>query len=214
MTNNIAKFRAALEMARDYITSDLASERGAFEGHEGISRIDEINADLANNAAALAALAELEKAAAEPVATVCLITDRFAHNHCIEAQLQVDPSTQLPIGTKLYAAPPAPVAEIRDVVVTDEMCDRAYILKWENQTSLAGAEPDEEDRQWAREWLTAWRSELGPALGLVELKEPTSEECERIAREFYGDIPINAPDVAGGVMFHAVRDVLWPKEGL
>jgi len=41
----------------------------------------------------------------EPVATVCLITDRFAHNHCIETQLQVDPSAQLPIGTKLYAEP-------------------------------------------------------------------------------------------------------------
>lgn len=68
MTNNIAKIRAALEMARDYITSDLASERGAFEGYEGVSRIDEIKADLASNASALAALAELEQAAAEPVA--------------------------------------------------------------------------------------------------------------------------------------------------
>lgn len=68
MTNNIAKIRAALEQAGDYISSDLASERGAFEGYEGVSRIDEIKADLANNSAALAALAELEKAAGEPVA--------------------------------------------------------------------------------------------------------------------------------------------------
>ncbi len=68
MTNNIAKIRAALEQAGDYISSDLASERGAFEGYEGVSRIDEIKADLANNSAALAALAKLEKAAAEPVA--------------------------------------------------------------------------------------------------------------------------------------------------
>ena len=63
MTNNLATIRAALEQAGDYISSDLASERGAFEGYEGVSRIDEIKADLA---AALAALAELEKAAAEP----------------------------------------------------------------------------------------------------------------------------------------------------
>jgi len=65
--DNIAKIRAALELARDYITSDLASERGAFEGYEGVSRIGEIKADLTNNEEALAALAELERAAAEPV---------------------------------------------------------------------------------------------------------------------------------------------------
>ncbi|MFK5173570.1 hypothetical protein ACI3QN_13735, partial [Propionibacterium freudenreichii] len=67
MTNNLATIRAALEQAGEYIRSDLASERGAFEGYEGISRIDEIKADLANNASALAALAELENTAAEPV---------------------------------------------------------------------------------------------------------------------------------------------------
>lgn len=61
----IDTIRAALEQAGEYIRSDLASERGAFEGHEGVSRIDEIKADLANNAAALAALAELERAAPE-----------------------------------------------------------------------------------------------------------------------------------------------------
>ena len=65
MTHNIAKIRAALELARDYIASDLASERGAFSGYEGLSRIDEIKADIEGNAAALAALAELERAAAE-----------------------------------------------------------------------------------------------------------------------------------------------------
>ncbi len=64
----IDAIRAALQQAGDYIRSDLASERGAFEGHEGVSRIDEIKSDLANNSAALAALAELEKAAGEPVA--------------------------------------------------------------------------------------------------------------------------------------------------
>lgn len=42
----------------------------------------------------------------EPVATVCLVTDRFAHKHCMEVQLQIpQASAQLPIGTKLYANP-------------------------------------------------------------------------------------------------------------
>jgi len=160
---------------------------------------------------ALAALAELEKAAREPVATVCLITDRFAHDHCIEAQLQVTPSAQFPIGTKLYTAPPAPVAEIRDVVVTDEMCDRAYIGKWRGVPELIGHEPDDEDRQWSREWLEAWRSELGPALGLVEIREPTPEECERIDREWKRLIDYTSENNSGRAMFRAVRAVMWPK---
>lgn len=49
---------------------------------------------------------------------------------------------------------------------------------------------------------------------VAEMREPTPEECKRIAREYYGDIPINAPEIAGSVMFDAVRAVMWPKEGL
>ena len=140
------------------------------------------------------------------------VTDRFAHNHCIEAQLHVDPSTQLPIGTKLYAAPPAPVTEIRDVVVTDDMCERAYISKWRGVPELIDHEPDDEDRQWAREWLTAWRAELGPALWLVELKEPTPEECERICTE-YERLLMREGTCGGRDAFDAVKAVMWPKEG-
>ena len=73
---------------------------------------------------ALAALAELERAAGEPVATVCLVTDRFAHNHCIEAQLQVDQTTQLSIGTKLYTTPP-PAKPAMGMFTADEM-EAAY----------------------------------------------------------------------------------------
>ena len=87
-----AKIRAALELA-DLTYSDAAT------GNENRAKDALI-------AAALAALAELEREAKGPVATICLITDRFAHNHCIEAQLQVDPGAQLPIGTKLYTTPP------------------------------------------------------------------------------------------------------------
>jgi hypothetical protein len=57
--------------------------------------------------------AELARLRAQtPIATVCLITDRFAHDNITEAQLQIDPAAQLPIGTKLYAEPmPAKVAK-------------------------------------------------------------------------------------------------------
>ena len=103
MTNNIAKIRAALESALARATSG--------------SRVAELRD-------ALAALAELERAAGEPVATVCLITDRFAHNHCIEAQLQVDQTTQLSIGTKLYTTPP-PAKPAMGMFTADEM-EAAY----------------------------------------------------------------------------------------
>lgn len=76
MTNNIAKIRAALEIAD--------------------RKTDEFDA-------AWAALAELEKAAAEPVATVLGIVVEWTGEQPPEA------------GTKLYAAPPAkPAPDIYD----------------------------------------------------------------------------------------------------
>ena len=137
MTNNIAKIRAAL----------LAEESETEKFRE-----------------ALAALAELEKAA-----------------------------TQFVAGE-----------------VADEMCDRAYISKWRGVPELIGHEPDDEDRQWAREWLEAWRAELGPTLGMVELKEPTPEECERICTE-YERMLMREGTCGGRDAFDAVRAVMWPK---
>ena len=186
MTNNIAKIRAGLQ---PYVT-DMDKDE------------------------ALAALAELEKAAAEPVAW---IIGKPTHGHEIGRYLAWNaghvPHSVGSAAEPLYAAPPAPAAEIREVVVTDEMCDSAYLRKWESQTSLSGAEPDDEDRQWAREWLAAWRAELGPALGLVEIREPTPEECDRMENQF--TLMTMRLDTSGGRdMFDAVRAVLWPKEGL
>jgi len=107
--NAYEKIRAALEQAGDYIRSDLASERGAFEGHEGVSRIDEIKADLASNAAALAALAELEKAASEVVAW---IIGKPTHGHDIGRYLVWNaghvPHSVGGAAEPLYAAPPVP----------------------------------------------------------------------------------------------------------
>jgi len=173
---------------------------------------------------ALAALAELEKAAAEPLfilTTGAIGSDGEQDDWDIEC----DSSRRLesfcaahPGSTvALYAAPPAPVAGIREAEVTDEMCDSAYLRKWESQTSLSGAEPDDEDRQWAREWLAAWRAELGPTLGLVELKEPTPEECERIYSFWIGAEGCNGRtpgERMGRIMFDACRAVMCPKEGL
>jgi len=98
--------------------------------------------------------------------------------------------------------------------VADEMCDRAYISKWRGVPELIGHEPDDEDRQWAREWLTAWQRELGPALGLVEIREPTPEECERICTE-YERLLMREGTCGGRDAFDAVRAVMCPKsEGL
>ena len=111
---------------------------------------------------ALAALAEQERAAATPVAIV---------RGTVVEWVGAEPMA----GTRLYTTPPpAQVAEMREPAeVTDEMCDRAYIRKWRGVPELIGHDPDDEDRQWAREWIEAWRAELGPTLGLVEMREPT-----------------------------------------
>ena len=206
----IDTIRAALEQAGEYIRSDLASERGAFEGHEGVSRIDEIKADLANNAAALAALAELEKAAADPVAWVI---GKPTHGHEIGRYLAWNaghvPHSVGSAAEPLYAAPPAPVAEIREVVVTDEMGKKVY-EKWVCLPRRIGCSFAVSH---GIDMIDAVRAELGPTLGLVELKEPTPEECERICTE-YERLLMREGTCGGRDAFDAVRAVMWPKEGL
>jgi hypothetical protein len=101
----------------------------------------------------------------------------------------------------------------------------------------AAAEPDEAtcERVWyryfplkdlqaatnyaiSRNWLTAWRAELGPTLGMVELKEPTPEECADMAEWFKSECQaccINPQESAdyGRAIFDAVKIVMWPKGG-
>ena len=89
MTNNIEKIRAALESIRS--CDDVEGERDA----------------------ALAALAELERAAAEPVAYDC-----GGYTHYVRDGDHLISNNDVP----LYAAPPAPVAEIREP--TPEECER------------------------------------------------------------------------------------------
>lgn len=67
--------------------------------------------------------------------------------------------------------PPAPVAEIREVVVTDEMGKKVY-EKWVCLPRRIGCSFAVSH---GIDMIAAVRSELGPALGLVEIREPTPE---------------------------------------
>ena len=162
---------------------------------------------------ALATLAELERAAKEPVAWMW--NDELGIPHAsagskrpvwLESSASAEYIKQANL-RPLYAAPPAPVAEIREVVVTDEMCARvgdAWYAGFGNRAAMASG----------RDMIAAVRAELGPALGLVELKWPTPEECERICTE-YERLLMREGTCGGRDAFDAVRAVMWPKsEGL
>jgi len=104
MTNNIAKIRSALESIRS--CDDMEGERDA----------------------ALAALAELEKASAEPVAWMW--NDEIGVPHAsagskkpvwLESSASAEYIKQANL-RPLYAAPPAPVAKMREP--TPEECER------------------------------------------------------------------------------------------
>lgn len=124
--------------------------------------------------------------------------------NCAEDELSAkDEQFWLEVWGAMIAAAPQFVAG----EVTPEMCERVWIRRF---PTYFGA--DDLHRAITRRWLEAWRAELGPTLGLVELKEPTPEECERIITAwwtFRGDKPFD-----GRAMFDACRAVMWPKEGL
>ena len=62
--------------------------------------------------------------------------------------------------------------------------------------------------------ISAVRSELGPALGLVELREPTPEECKKIERQWsrildsVSETQEVRADTCGRAMFNAVAAYL------
>lgn len=64
---------------------------------------------------------------AEPVAVVCLMDEPYSHGHMVEAQLQIRPGTELPIGTKLYAHAPAVPVESRYECRECDSCGHAGI---------------------------------------------------------------------------------------
>ena len=107
-----------------------------------MSRIDEIKSDLANNAAALAALAELERAAAEPR---LWLAEPVAGDYATYENDAVSSTPEEAIKraerchyaefrpVPLYTAPPpAPVAEIREP--TPEECERIGKL-WDSKAT-------------------------------------------------------------------------------
>jgi len=117
MTHNIAKIRAALESALARATSG--------------SRVAELRD-------AIVALAELEKAAAEPVAEV---GGDFALYWVGTGPIQpLIVRHNIKVGSLLYAAPPAPVAEIREP--TPEECERIYSF-WLSAEGCNGRTPGE-----------------------------------------------------------------------
>lgn len=103
------------------------------------------------------------------------------------------------------AAAIAAAPKFEAVEVTQEMC----WMVWQNIPKANEDDP--------RAYLAAWRSELGPAMGLVEIREPTSEECERIYSFWLSADGCNGRtpgERMGRIMFDACRTVMWPKEGL
>lgn len=190
MTNNYATIRTALESARDYITTDLASERGAFEGHECVSRIDEIKVDLAENALALADLAELEKATRVPVGNV--IQEQDGSTGVIWADVPA-------FGSKLYAAPPVPA-----VGVTDEVARKVFNAWIDARWRMN----EGQDVKYGHAMIGVVQAELGPTLGLVAWREPTDDECREIFRAYKEHEGDGSKVWNGRAMFNAVREVM------
>ena len=95
--------------------------------------------------------------------------------------------------------------------VSDTMARKLW-REWFDASGITGVES-------AHFWLKALRRELGPALGLVEIREPTPEECTDMAEWFKSECAaccINPQESAdyGRAIFDAVKIVMWPKEGL
>ena len=101
------------------------------------------------------------------------------------------------------AAAIAAAPKFEAVEVTQEMC----WMVWQNIPKANEDDP--------RAYLAAWRAELGPALGLVEMREPTQEEGEAIYKHWeHAATGCRPLCQSGRDMFNAVRAVMWPKEGL
>ena len=127
MTRNLAKIRAALEQARQLIP-EYCGIRTQYDD-------------------AFAALAELERAAAEPLfilTTGAIDSDGEQDDWDIEcdSQRRLDAFCAARPGSEvnLYAAPPAPVAEIREP--TPEECERIYSF-WLSAEGCNGRTPGE-----------------------------------------------------------------------
>lgn len=96
----------------------------------------------------------------------------------LHARLPITSQSCVTTSDSIATAPPAPVAEMRDVVeVDDAMCERVFNSELPRKTKCSRIEI-----AVAREWLAAWRAELGPTLGLVEMREPTATGALELIR--------------------------------
>jgi len=87
------------------------------------------------------------------------------------------------------------------VAVTQEMCERVAASFYGVATFANGVEMNEA--------LQLWQRELGPTLGMVVMREPTPEECDRIARESTVMMATSSTyEQIGRAMFRAVREVM------
>ena len=85
----------------------------------------------------------------------------------------VEQSISIPWTTikDIYAAAIAAAPQFVAGEVDDAMCERVFLAWLRRDRSKGSAAYD------SRMMLEAWRSELGPALGLVEIREPSDAEC-------------------------------------
>ena len=163
---------------------------------------------------ALAALAELERAASGPVAWMW--NDELGIPHAsagskkpvwLESSASAEYIKQANL-RPLYAAPPPaqPAPKFEAPEVDDATADRVHRNYFLAPGATSGAE-------LGHQMISAVRSELGPTLGLVEIREPTPEECERISMAYYDDETLVDRDhyYLGKDMFASVRAVMWPE---
>ena len=151
-------------------------------------------------------MTDLTKWRMVPVEAVREMLDavHFGPNCAEEKMSAQDEQFWIDVWNAMLAAAPAPPV----VEVTDEACEIVWWYRIEHQNPSATAP------MVAREWLTAWQRELGPTLGLVEIREPSDDECRDIWREAKANEGDGSKVCAGRAMFNACRAVMWPKEGL
>lgn len=90
--------------------------------------------------------------------------------------------------------------------VNDAMCERV----WDAVFRKVVSNEVMAELRHAALFLDAWRAELGPQLGLVELREPVDTDCERMWMRYDHDAPMFAsPAMYGRPMFAAVSK--WLK---
>ena len=91
--------------------------------------------------------------------------------YCIQGADAVSEADKKQAG-RVYAAAIAAAPQFETVEVTDDLCNSAWLRR-----HAVGPSISETETTIARNWLAAWRAELGPTLGMV----PDARADARIA---------------------------------